>query len=232
MSEAKMTEHTPAELIARVQQLEARLERRDRRLKRGALLCVCVLTAAGLAAGLMAQTQTTKKKPATPAKKPAAAAAPAPAPAAPAGPTIIEAQGFLLKDANGQVRAELSLSGTEPTFKLRDSAGTALVTLSLNDGASGGPMLLLSSPQKSGSLTMSALEGAGAQVSLIGARPDIQLRLGVAPDRTSVELTDKDGFGATLGDNAFVAKNGKAKTATAASVVLFDKDRKTLWSAP
>src|SRR5580704_4073965 len=215
MSEQRQAPH---EFIARLERLEAR----DRRIKQSALLCVLFLMGAGLMA------QTTKKKP-------AAAAKPAPTPAAPAappGPTIVEAQGFVLKDANGQIRAELSMSGTEPTLKLRDAAGMALVTLSLNGGSSGGPMLLLSSPQRTASLTMSALEGGGAQISLIGDRPDIQLHLGVSPDRTSLEISDKDGFGATIGDTTYVAKNGKAKNASAASVVLFDKDRKTLWAAP
>lgn len=217
MSEQRQVPH---EFIARLERLEAR----DRRIKQSALLCVLLLMGAGLMA------QTTKKKPAA-AAKPAPTPTPA-APAAPPGPTIVEAQGFILKDANGQVRAELSMSGTGPTLKLRDATGMALVTVSLNDGPSGGPMLLLSSPQRTASLTMSALEGGGAQMSLIGNRPDIQLHLGVSPDKTSLELSDKDGAGATIGDDTYVAKNGKAKNASAASVVLFDKDRKTLWAAP
>jgi hypothetical protein len=35
-----------------------------------------------------------------------------------------------------------------------------------------------------------------------------------------------------FGDTTNVAKNGRAKNASAASVVLFDKDRKTLRAAP
>jgi hypothetical protein len=201
------------ELAARVE----RLEKRDRRLKRSALGCLLIFTCIGL----MGQT-----------KKKSTAAPTPPPPAAPPGPKIVEAEGFVLKDANGRVRAELSMSGTGPSFKLKDEAGTTLATLSLNDGQPGGPFLLLSDPQHHASLNMSVLEGGGSQLALIGERPDIQLRLGVAPAGTSLELSDKDGFGTTIGNTVQTSKNGKAKNTSAASVVVFDKERKTIWSTP
>ena len=37
-------------------------------------------------------------------------------------PANIEAQSFILKDANGRVRAELSMDGEGPSLKLRDQA--------------------------------------------------------------------------------------------------------------
>jgi hypothetical protein len=215
VAEGYMSDHDQVhELLARME----RLERRDRRLKWGAL--ACLLLFAGI--GLMAQT----KKKSTAA--PVAAAPPAPPP----GPKILEAEGFILKDSNGRVRAELSMSGTGPSFKLHDESGATLVTLSLNDGQPGGPFLLLSDPQHHASLNMSVLDGGGSQLSLIGERPDIQLHLGVAPGGTSFELSDKDGFGTAVGNTTQTAKNGKVKNTSAASVVLFDKERKTVWSTP
>jgi hypothetical protein len=147
-------------------------------------------------------------------------------------PKNIEAESFILKDANGKVRAELSMSGTGPSLKLRDQAGTALVTVSLNDSAPSGPILLLSDPQHHAGLSMSVLEGAGSQLSLTGERPDIQAHIGVAPDGTNLSLSDQDGFTASIGGGMQPSKSGQVKKTSAASITLFNKDRKVLWAAP
>jgi hypothetical protein len=55
--------------------------------------------------------------------------------------------------------------------------------------------------------------------------------MGVSPDGTTLELSDKDGFMTSIG-NGVLAKNGQAKKTSAASIVLFGKDRKVLWSQP
>ncbi len=157
---------------------------------------------------------------------------PTPTPATPPGPKNVEAESFVLKDTNGRVRAELAMSGAGPSLKLRDEKGSALVTLSLNDSAPSGPLLLLSDPQHHASFALSVLEGAGSQLSLAGERPDIQLRLRTAPDGTALELSDKDGFSATIGNGVQASKNGKAKKTSAASIALFGKDRRVLWSTP
>jgi hypothetical protein len=44
------------------------------------------------------------------------------APPAFPGPTRVDAEGSLLKDANGKIRADLSISGTQPSPRLRDVA--------------------------------------------------------------------------------------------------------------
>lgn len=222
---------TNEEILVRLE----RLERENRRLKRSALMTVAIAASLIVSLGLLGQTQTTQHKtPASRAKKPAApAAAPAtPAPAPFVMPKNIEAESFVLKDPNGRVRAELAMSGEGPSLKFRDQSGTALVTLSLLDSAPGGPLLLLSDGQHRSSLSMSVASGSGSQLSLIGERADIQAHIGVAPDGTTLELTDKDGFTTSIGNGVKAAKNGQAKTTTAGSITLFGKDRKVLWSAP
>ena len=208
------------ELLSRV----ARLEKENRRFKRGAL----VLLAIALSIGLLAQT-----KQAPPSQKPKARPPVKPVEPPPPGPvvaTTVEAQSFVLKDANGHVRAELAMMGSTPSLKFRDESGSALVTLSLNDKPAG-PLLLLSDPQHHASVALSVLENAGPQLSLAGERPDIQLSMGVTPDGTSLELSDKDGFMTSIGSGV-LPKNGQAKKTSAASIVLFGKDRKVLWSQP
>lgn len=205
-------------LLCRVE----RLEKENRRLKRGALAFVLLIASIGL----MAQT---RQSPPTSSQR-QKGRAPAPAPA-PAGPTAVEAQAFILKDSNGHVRAELGLTGSSPSLKFKDESGSALVTLALNSDAPGGPLLLLSDPQHHASVALSVLEHAGPQFSLTGERADIQLHMGVAPDGTTLELSDKDGFTTSIG-SGILPKNGQVKKTSAASIVLFGKERKVLWSVP
>jgi hypothetical protein len=194
-----------------------RLEKQNRRLKSGALVCLVAIASVGL----MGQTQRKSKRP----------PAPTPAPA-PAVPQKIEAESFILKDSSGRVRAELSMGGTGPSFRLLDLGGSALVTLSLNDATPGGPFLLLSDPQHRAGLSMSVLEGAGSQISLTGERANAQARIGVTKDGTALELFDQDGFSTDIGNGVQPSKSGKTKNTSAASISLFNKDRKVLWSAP
>jgi hypothetical protein len=204
------------------QQLEIRIERletQNRRFKLGAL----TLLIAFISVSLLGQTTQTKKK----AVKPAAAA-----PAAPVTPDQVEAHSFVLKDSNGKVRAELSMTGTGPGLKLRDDAGTALVTLSLNDDAPQGPLLLMSDPQHKAGVSISVLAGNGSQLALVGERPDIQARMAVAPAGTSFEMSDADGFTTSIGNGLQTSKSNKPKQTTAASITLYGKDRKLLWSTP
>lgn len=193
-----------------------RLERQNQLFRRAALTCLIAL----VSIGLMGQTKRPRK------------AAPAPAPAAPVVPEKIEAQSFILKDNNGKIRAELSMAGTGPAFKLLDESGTPLMTFSLNDGSPQGPVMRLSDPQHNAGVSLSVLEGMGSQLSLMGARPDIQARIAVAPDGTSLEMSDADGFTTSIGNGMQASKGKQPKKTTAASVTLYGKDRKVLWSTP
>lgn len=205
-------------ILARIE----RLERQNRTLKRGALACLGIASLFVVTLGVMGQ---------APRKKPSPKAAAA-APAELVLPKNIEAESFILKDPNGHVRAELSMDGEGPSLKLRDQNGAALVTLSLLDSATSGPLLLLSEPQHHASLSMSALSGQGSQLSLIGDRADIQARMAVTPDGTTLDLSDTDGFATSIGNGIKAAKSGQVKKTTAASIALFNKDRKVLWSQP
>ena len=197
------------------QPLEVRiekLERQNRLFRRGALTCLIAL----VSAGLMGQTKHPRKA----------------APTAAAVPEKIEAGSFIMKDTNGKIRAELSMAGTGPTFKLLGESGIPLVTLSLNDSSPQGPMMLFSDPQHHAGVSFSVLEGMGSQLSLVGARPDIQARMEVAPEGTSLEMSDADGFTTSIGNGMQASKGKQPKKTTAASVTLYGKDRKVLWSTP
>lgn len=201
-------------ILARI----ARLETENRRLKQGALILLVGIASIGLMG------QTTQRKVTRPP-------APAPPPPPLVLPKNIEAESFILKDPSGKARAELSMSGTGPSLKLLDQGGSALVTISLNDTAPGGPFVLLSDPQHRSGLSMSVLEGAGSQLSLTSDNT-AQVHFGVAPDGTSFELTDRDGFATSIGNGMQPTKGGQVKKTSAAAIALYNKDRKVLWSTP
>jgi hypothetical protein len=193
-----------------------RLERQNRLFRRGILTCLIAL----VSVVLMAQTKHPRK------------ATSSPATAAPAVPEKIEAGSFILKDSTGKVRAELSMAGTGPAFKLRNENGTPQVSISLIDGAPQGPVMLLSDSQHQASVSISVLQGMGSQLSLVGARPDIQARMAVTPDGTTLEMSDSEGFTTSIGNGLQAGKGKQPKKTTAASVTLYGKDRKLLWSTP
>jgi hypothetical protein len=192
-----------------------RLERQNRFFWRGALACLIAL----VSVGLLGQTKRPRKTAPTPAS-------------APVVPEKLEAESFVLKDSTGKIRAELSMAGTGPSLKMLDESGTPLMTLSLNDGAPQGPLMLFSDPQHHAGFSVSVLDGLGSQLSLVGARPDIQARMEVAPDGTSLELSDAEGFTTSIGNGTQASKGKQPKKTTAASVTLYGKDRKVLWSTP
>jgi len=192
------------------------LERQNRLFRRGALTCLIAM----VSVGLMGQTKRPRK------------AATTTAPAAPVVPAKIEAGSFVMKDSDGKIRAELSMAATGPTLKLLDENGAPQMTLSLNDGSPRGPMMLLTDPQHHAGFSLSVLEGMGSQLSLVGARPDIQARMVVAPEGTSLEMSDSDGFTTSIGNGMQASKGKQPKKTTAASVTLYGKDRKVLWSTP
>ena len=209
-------------ILARIE----KLERKNRRLKQGALICLAAVVSIAVAGGLMGQTQHKSTK----TTKPKAATAPA-APAAPVVPEKLEAESFVLKDTAGRERAELAMAGTGPTLRLLDQSGTAMVTISLSDGTPSGPLVLLSSPDHHGGLSMSVQQGAGPQLALTG-NENAQVHVGVTKEGTALELFDEDGFSTSLGSGMKVSKSGKTQQTNAASITLFNKDHKVIWSEP
>ena len=111
------------ELAALVTRVE-HLEKQNRRLKRGALAFLLAIASVGL----MAQTRQTP--PSTSQRQKGRAPAPAPA-----GPTAVEAQGFILKDSNGHVRAELGLTGSTPSLTSASARRITSCESSANDSS-------------------------------------------------------------------------------------------------
>ena len=197
-----MDEHirTNREILARLE----RLERENRKLKRGALMgaamAACLIAFFGLL-GQAQQTPTTQQKtPAARAKKPPRRL-PAPAPAPPPAPFVmpknIEAESFVLKDSSGRVRAELAMSGEGPSLKLREPkrrcAGDARAAR-FRAGAARFSCCPTGSIRSN--LSMKRRRGPGLPtLSLIGERAGHSGAYGRGSGRgTTLELSDKGGF--------------------------------------
>jgi hypothetical protein len=54
----------------------------------------------------------------------------------------------------------------------------------------------------------------------------------VAPEGTSLDMSDADGFTTSIGNGMQPVKGKQPKKTTAASVTLYGKDRKVLWATP
>ena len=92
---------------------------------------------------------------------------------------------------------------------------------------------LLSDPQHKAGVTLSVLENAGSQSGRLPATARTFRR--ISAWRRMNEHADcpmpRD-FRLNIGNNAQAGKNGQAKKTTAASITLYNKDRKVLWSTP
>ena len=163
---------------------------------------------------------------------------------------VVEANEFQVLDASGKVRADLSSRGG-PELHFYDDTGTPVVTLTL---VPFGPSLYLGKtgtrdsvslqagtsdwPNRSLSLgtgTDSILLHAGTynSISLSGSAGVFLVNADEALGGPRVTVTDKEGYSGVLGrSDLVVTATGKKEQTPAASLVLFDKDKKVLWAAP
>ena len=159
----------------------------------------------------------------------------------------VEANEFIVKDANGKQRASLGLFGNQPTLSLFGESGKVQAALSV---VAGFPSLILS--DASGELRamlgvrpdgqeLALYDANGklrAELSVLFGRPELSLfdasgKRRVALDETTLELSDEAGFKATIGTvNLGTPRTGEHRQTSAASVVLFDKDDHVIWQAP
>ncbi len=164
---------------------------------------------------------------------------------------VVEASAFHLLDASGKVRAELSMPvAEEPELIFYDNSGTSVAYISTKPpglylGKSGAkesvvihagapdmaiptqPMLLLGG--SGGSILL--LGGTSNSIRMFGSSGTFKVDVDEAGPNATV--TDKEGYSTEIGKTDLVlTRTGKKEQTPAASVVLFDKDKKVLWSAP
>ncbi len=115
--------------------------------------------------------------------------------------------GLTLYDERGKERAALQLARGQPTLVVSDPNGPRAV--------------------------LGVLAGAVSTLGLYDETGKVAAALRVTGDKTSFELFDKEGFQITIGSTDLVTpRTGETHKTSAASIVLSDKDKKVLWSAP
>jgi hypothetical protein len=130
-----------------------------------------------------------------------------------------------------EIRAGLSMQKGATALDLFDASGQPKVTLNFSSLGSGFTMF---DPHDKASLSMSVSPAVGGPVfSMFDSTGGSRVTL-VTPDgEPSLKLEDKEGFAATLGQaDLLVPGTGRKENTSAASIVLFGKDKKVLWSAP
>lgn len=123
---------------------------------------------------------------------------------------IVEAEQFIVKDKNGKKRAELQTFGFPlgSALVLYDEKGKARVDLIFADTGYG-------------------------QLAFFDEDGKPLVRLSASNDGVSLSLEGKEGYSAVLGSTKLeTPKTGTVTKRAESSLVLFDKDRKIIWSAP
>jgi hypothetical protein len=161
----------------------------------------------------------------------------------------VTANRFVLADAQGRTRAELRIVEGNPQFWLVDARGRTRAMLAIVGGepglvlssdtkndfgialtTSGGPQILLSTAN--GDLLVGNGNTSGPQLALSDAKAGsgAMLRTQGGPE---LLLTDTVGYETDIGVTELATPaTGETHKTSAASMVLFGKDRKVLWSAP
>lgn len=118
----------------------------------------------------------------------------------------IEANELILKDDAGKVRARLSIDNQTDHSELQLYNEKGNLTVRLDSSRS----MLFWDKQGMPTVALYGFDGVGR-----------------------VELTDAEGFQATLGaTNLVTPKTGETHKTSAASLVLFDKNQNVIWKAP
>lgn len=129
------------------------------------------------------------------------------------------------------LRVGLSVQKGAPGLDLFDENGTRRVELT--DDSSGPKFNLTDSDGKAGFALWVAPFGAGPDFSMYDSGGKLRVDLVAPPGGPSLKLEDEGGFSAILGStDLLIPRTGRKEATSAASLLLFGKDGKVLWSAP
>jgi hypothetical protein len=153
---------------------------------------------------------------------------------------IVEANEFVLKDANGAVRARLGMglvfpSKEGPGLVLYDERGLERVSVATSEQQA---KIYLTNGGSIASFTASSMWAGlpgedGSGVAATGPAGVVRINLnGPLINGPQIGLQDKEGYETHTGKtDLVVTKTGKTEQTSAASVVMFNKEKKVLWSA-
>lgn len=150
-------------------------------------------------------------------------------------PTVlseVRAKSFVLVDARGRDRGALRMVDGEPELDLFDEKQTLEAVLFASSTL--GPGLTLHGPKGIEYAELSVdtlLSGPGLSMGSTNGKSVISLRM--ASGEPQLNLTDEGQYETAIGVTDLITPTtGEKHTTSAASIVLFGKDKKVLWSAP
>jgi len=132
-------------------------------------------------------------------------------------PEKITAREFEVVDSSGKTRAQMGLMSGEPGIILYDGQGEQRVELGMLFRESG-----------------RTLRESNPGISFTDPRGNALLGMGLTSSGSSwVVLSDQQGFRMNLGTTQTInPATGETRETSAASLVMFGKDGKVIWSAP
>jgi hypothetical protein len=150
---------------------------------------------------------------------------------------VVTANEFVLKDADAKVRAKIGmgldfLHKDGPAIVLFDAENHARISLSTSEDDA---TVYVNSAQLSESSAMWAGSPgkSGSGLGVTGPAGVFRVNLdGAAVGGPQVSIEDKEGYSTEIGRCDLVTKTGREEKTPAASLILFNKDKKIMWSAP
>jgi len=143
---------------------------------------------------------------------------------------VVEANEFRLVDGSGKVRGTFVTNNDGQTLlTLTDSTGR--VATSLGTGTQGSSLILGSADTNAWIHIIAGTKIGGLHMA--GPTGKFDVALDNDSGGPSLRVEDNEGYASALGrSDLVVTATGKKEQTPAASLVLFGKDKKVLWSAP
>jgi hypothetical protein len=166
---------------------------------------------------------------------------------------LIEGEKFILRDISGTRRAELLMEPGGPGLVLYDADGDRIGRFG-GTGEGHGAGLSLQGPNGESKVTLISLED-GPHLLMFDARgkfrgemaatvkgpflflnddnEKVRVALAVEGDSPKLQVSDKEGYTAVLGTNALTtSKPNEVQKTSAATLLLYGKQREIIWRAP
>ena len=147
--------------------------------------------------------------------------------AAPA-PRVVEAQRFILKDSDGNVRGWMGTIGRGSELSLGNVDAQPMMRLIVSTDSSD---LHFFGSRKSGMNL--GLDSGNPDISVMGAEGSGGAGITFRENGPSLTLVDAKGFSTIVGATQLEKPaNGGTHSTSAASIVLLDRDKKIIWRTP
>lgn len=143
-------------------------------------------------------------------------------------PRVIEAQRFVLKDSDGNVRGWMGTIGKGSELSLGNVNAQPMMRLIVSTDASD---LHFFGSHKSGMNL--GLDSGSPEISMMGAEGNGGAGITSGKDGPALTLEDANGFKTIVGGIQLEKQaDGTARRTSAASIVLLDKEKRIIWQTP